>query len=318
MSEADNAPMNRIPSPGHPTATNSSANRKAQKPTNKWLALVVTALGTLLAGLTASSINVALPVMAADEFGVGQSDIQWVVTVFLIVISSTMLLLGSIGDRIGSHKIYNSGLIVFTLGSLFCGLVGSLSASMGLSSGLGLGLLLVGRVIQGIGAAMTMATGMALVTTIFPPEQRGMALGFSVLVVGLGNVGGPAIGGMVLAFSTWPMIFYLNIPLAMVALVLGLAKLRSPMPPQKNAPRLDIMGAFILLITLAALITGIDGQFPYARWFLAPAIILIPVLILAERRHPSPLLNFQLLGNRRFSFGNLVTFFSYSSNMLLV
>ncbi|MCL2883733.1 MAG: MFS transporter, partial [Coriobacteriia bacterium] len=275
-----------------------------RRPTHKWMALAITSIGTFFAGLTVASLNLAAPILASD-FSITMDQVQWLLTVYLIAVCSTMLLLGRIGDRIGSHRIYIAGLVVFVVGSALCGFCDSFLP------------LLACRFVQGLGSAMMMATGMALIATIFPPQQRGMAIGISVLVVGLGNASGPAIGGLVLAFFSWQTIFFLNIPFIIIALALAIPLLRSPVPPQKTEHRLDTRGAILLFVLLTLLITGISGGFANSQWFLIPGVIMIPLFILFERRQPSALLDFGLLKNRRFALGNLITFFSYTSSMII-
>ncbi|MDR1713944.1 MAG: MFS transporter, partial [Coriobacteriales bacterium] len=166
--------------------TQTVKTARSARPSNKWLALVVTSLGTFASTVNASSVNIANPVLRG-EFGVTMEQVQWVTTIYLIIVSSSMLLLGRVGDRVGSHRVYITGLAVFTVGSLVCGFSGNFV------------MLLAGRGVQAVGAAMLLATSMGLVATIFPLEQRGMAMGLNVLMVGLGNMCGPALGGLILA-----------------------------------------------------------------------------------------------------------------------
>ncbi|MDR2493474.1 MAG: MFS transporter [Coriobacteriales bacterium] len=269
---------------------------------NKWLVLCVTALGALFSTINASSIAIANPVLAA-EFSLTQNDVQWVTTLYLIIVTALTLLAGRIGDRIGSNRVYITGLVVFTLGSLACSLAGTLV------------LLLIGRSVQAIGAAMVLATGMGLVSSVFPPQQRGMGIGLMVLMVGLGNTIGPPLGGFILANGSWPLIFFINVPMGVVSVALAIAWLRFTGRPQRDKEPLDLLGSVLLAALIAALIVSMNGRFAGSIWFLAVVVLLLPLFIIVERRHTAPLLDFVLLRNRRFSIGNLITLFSYSAMM---
>ncbi|MDR1603421.1 MAG: MFS transporter [Gracilibacteraceae bacterium] len=268
----------------------------------KWLTLSVIALGTLMAGINASSLNVANPVLG-DFFQIELSEVQWVTTIYLLVVSVLMLLLGRIGDRVGGHKIYLGGLIVFSAGSICCGFSATLTT------------LILSRVLQAVGAAMLMATGMGIIINVFPLSQRGMALGINVLVVALGNMCGPSLGGLILTHYDWPLIFFVNVPFGLLSLLLGLRCLRSSVPPEQNPPPLDIRGALLLGVIISALILFFTGGFAGSRAFIILFLLTLPVFALAEKKHAAPLWDFALMANRRFSLGNLVAFFSYCANM---
>ncbi|MCL2756868.1 MAG: MFS transporter [Coriobacteriia bacterium] len=272
--------------------------------TNKWLALCITSLGSLGATINASSINIANPVLAA-EFSLTMEQVQWVTTIYLIMLSSLMLLMGRIGDRVGSHRVYCTGACIFALGTLLCGFSGGFVALLG------------ARVIQALGASMIVATSMGLTSTIFPLKQRGTALGINVLMVGLGSLTGPSLGGFILSVAPWHMIFFVIVPFACLCALLAAIFLRSPVAPVHNAPPLDKLGAVILAAIICALILGMSGGFTGSRWFFLALLVLIPALIIVERRQPQPLIEMSLFKNRRFSMGNMIAFLSYSGNILV-
>jgi EmrB/QacA subfamily drug resistance transporter len=284
--------------------TGMQAKESGAPTNNKWLLLIVVALGTLMSGINASSLNVANPVLSR-HFGIGLEAVQWVTTVYLLVVSVLMLLLGRIGDRVGGYKIYLSGLVIFSCGSVCCGLSGTLT------------LLILSRVLQAVGAAMLMATGTGIVVNVFPLSQRGMALGINVLVVGIGNMCGPSLGGLILTHFDWTLIFFLNVPFGLLSLLLGLRCLRFAAPAEQdlNPPPLDIRGALLLGVIISSLILSFSGEFAGSKWFFLLFALTLPVFALAEKNHAAPLWDFGLLANRRFSFGNLVAFFSYFANM---
>ncbi|MDR3270497.1 MAG: MFS transporter [Peptococcaceae bacterium] len=269
----------------------------------KWLILCVTFLGSICATINASIINLANPTLAR-EFHIGIEQVQWISTIFLIVMSSLMLLFGRVGDRIGSYKIYIAGLVIFILGSLSCGLSG------------GFALLLVSRAVQAVGSAMMLATGMAIIATTFPLAERGKALGLQMIAIGVGNMCGPSAGGFILSYFTWPYIFYVNIPFGLLALILAIRVLRSPVPEDRsNFPPLDYLGSLLLAIMICALILFLSGGFPHSQWFALLFILTIPVFFWYEKRHPEPMWNYELFKNPRFALGNLIAFLSYFAHM---
>jgi EmrB/QacA subfamily drug resistance transporter len=274
------------------------------KQSNKWLALTTTSVGTFMATLNASIVNIANPILSVD-LGVSMSQVQWVATIFLIITSSLMLLFGRLGDRVGSHRVYIVGIAIFTAGSLACALGNSFV------------LLLLARALQGLGAAMVVATSTGLVATIFPLSQRGRAMGVTVLMVGLGNITGPVVGGFVLAHASWHAVFLLSVPFGAIAFVMALLWLRSPLPKNARAS-LDIRGSALFTGVVACLILFLSGGFAGQEWFALGFVGFAVLFFVAERREKAPLLDFVLLKNRRFGLGNLVTFFSYCANMMLV
>jgi EmrB/QacA subfamily drug resistance transporter len=254
--------------------------------------------------MSTSSLNVANPLISRT-LGVGIEQVQWLSTLFLLVICSLMLLLGRVGDRVGGHRIYLAGLVVFIVGSLLCGLSTSFI------------LLLASRALQAVGGAMMMATGMGLLMVSFSLEQRGMAMGINVLMVGVGNMCGPSLGGLLLTHFSWSMLFFINVPFGILSFLLGLRYLRLPNPVATAKERLDITGALLLALCVTALILCLSGGFAGSQWFGLLLIVVVPLFIFAEKRHASPLWDFKLMANKRFSLGNLVTFLSYSANMLV-
>ncbi len=277
---------------------------------NKWLVMAVVALGTLTTAFSASSLNIANPVLAR-EFAIGMEQVQWVSSIYLLVMTSLMLLFGRIGDRVGSNKIYILGLAIFALGSLLCSLADNLL------------LLLVMRVVQAVGGAILLAIGTALIVTAFPLRQRGMAMGLQVTTVGAGSVLGPAVGGLILSVAPWQSLFFAFLPLVLISLVLALFCLRTPKSesasrPQKDAlPGLDVPGALLLAVLISSFVLFMSGSFTGSSWFALLFLITLPVFILVERRQRTPLLDFTLLKKSRFALGNLVTFFSYTANMMM-
>lgn len=179
--------------------------------------------------LDSSIVNVALPTIST-QLHTDLSTLQWVVTAYLLTISSLLPVFGRIADLVGRKKIFGLGFIIFTLGSLLCGLSGNIWMLVGM------------RIFQAIGASMLMSNSSAIITAAFPVQERGRALGLTGTVVALGNLSGPAIGGLLIGFTSWHAIFWINIPIG----ILGFLAAHLVLPEdklQRTEETFDILGA---------------------------------------------------------------------------
>lgn len=269
---------------------------------NKWLIFVNVALGTFMATLDSSIVNVALPTLATT-FGAGVGPLQWVVTTYLLTISSTLPAFGRLGDIIGRRVVYIVGFVLFVAGSALCGLAGSLGQLVGF------------RVIQALGASMLMANNMAIVVSTFPVAERGKALGLMGSVVSAGSLTGPALGGLLVAAAGWRSIFYVNVPIGLMAATLGLFLL--PVQPRRDGQRFDFAGAGLfaggMITLLLALSSGRE-----AGWLAAPTVGLLAGAVLGfaaftllERRTGQPVIDLDLFRIPLFTFGNLAGMLSF-------
>lgn len=170
--------------------------------------LINIVLMTFMATLQGSIVNVALPGMA-DGLAVSGEAIAWVVTAFLITVTVTILVFGKIGDAIGKTKVFMAGVALFTVGSLLCGIANSLP------------LLVIARVVQGIGASAAFATNQGIIAETFPRTERGRALGISGSFVALGQLVGPPLGGFFVSFVSWNYIFLINVPIGIFVYIMG-------------------------------------------------------------------------------------------------
>ncbi|WP_320055319.1 MFS transporter [Eubacterium callanderi] len=165
----------------------------------KWSILFTVLIMTFMVTLDGSIVNVALPVMSG-ELNASMGDIEWVASIYLVVTCATILIFGRLGDMIGKVRIFQIGVILFTVGSLLCSISGTLP------------LLIGARVVQGLGSAAALANNQGIITESFPPDERGKALGFVSTFVALGSMTGPTLGGMILTVLPWTYIFLINIP----------------------------------------------------------------------------------------------------------
>ena len=188
------------------------------------------------------SVNVALPTIAS-HFRTDLPTIQWVVIIYSLTIAALLLPMGRLSDLVGRKKIYIFGIMVLGTGAALSGLSPSLE------------LLFPSRVLQGIGAAMTQGTGMAIVTAVFPANEKGRAIGMFMTMVGVGAIAGPAIGGLLVDFFGWRVVFFLTLPLNIIGAVATLWVLRGwTEEKEADRARFDWLGATLSTGVLVALL----------------------------------------------------------------
>ncbi len=181
---------------------------QAARPPSLWLALASLSLPMLLASLGTSSANVALPTLA-QAFSASFQAVQWVVLAYLLATTTLIVSVGRLGDSIGRRRLLLSGLLLFTVASLLCGVAPTLW------------LLIAARAAQGLGAASMLALSLALVGETVPKEQTGSAMGLLGTMSAIGTALGPSLGGVLIAALSWRSIFFVNVPLALLALLLA-------------------------------------------------------------------------------------------------
>ncbi|BDR56145.1 MFS transporter [Xylocopilactobacillus apis] len=267
-----------------------SEDPKIQK--NRWWIITAIGLFTFMSTLDTSIVNIAIPTISRD-LHVSMSQTEWVATVYLLVVCSLLLLFGKIGDLIGKIKVFKIGMIIFTLGSFLCGF------------NISFWMLLGSRLIQGIGASMTMSTSNGIVTEVFKDSERGRSLGWIGTFVALGSIAGPGIGGIVLGFLPWGYIFWINIPVGIFAYLLGLKVLPKDITFQKSP--IDYGGS----VTFSLAVISIVGLMSYAQlngFVNLPVLILAVVFIVSflvfirlEKKNSHPLVELSLFRKLPFS-----------------
>lgn len=278
----------------------------------KWYVMVAVAMGLFLSTIDGSIVNVALPTIVQSlrtEFAV----VQWVVLAYLLTVTTLMLSIGRLGDMIGKKPIYATGFVIFTLGSLACGLSPAIEV------------LIAFRVLQAVGAAMMMALSMAIVTEAFPPQERGRALGIVGAIVSVGIVVGPVLGGLILSVLSWHWIFFVNLPVGIAGTWAVLHYVPAHKPP--GGQQFDLPGALVLFASLMALLIGLSlGQ---TQGFAQPTIwalfgvwlVLLLVFIIIERRSDHPMIQLGLFRNTLFDINlitGFVTFVCLSGTIILM
>ncbi|MHA2075746.1 MAG: MFS transporter [Candidatus Hodarchaeales archaeon] len=226
--------------------------------------------------------------------------IRWIVIAYLLVISSLIGIGGSLGDNYGRKKIFQLGMVVFVLGSIFCALSPILE------------FLIISRVIQAIGAAALTANGLALVITYVEPSIRGRAIGINSLVVATALSSGPVIGGILTQFIGWPSIFLINIPIGFIGVIL--VQWFIPETERKSESQLDYLGMIIFIITIFALIQGIltlfQGNF-FGSFFILIAVICAIIFVQIEIQHSTPMIAVGIMRNRKILVGIISSFLCY-------
>lgn len=272
---------------------------------HRWLILVAVCLFTFMSTLDGSIVNIALPVISKD-IAIPMNQAEWVVSIYLITICALLLLFGKLGDTRGKIRIFKIGSVLFTVGSLLCGF------------SVGLGFLLVARTIQAIGAAMTMATNSGIITEVFPFNERGRALGMIGSFVALGSIAGPGVGGLILAHFNWGYIFWINVPIGIVALLIGQRILPKDITVSRQA--IDKPGAGLFALMMVTLFAGVFiGQEigftrPVILGLFAVAIVATVFFVRLELRIDNPILALYLFENKRFTISILCAFLIFVAN----
>lgn len=265
--------------------------------------LLITVLASFSTPFMLSSINIALPVMAAD-LGLDALALGWVSLSFLLAAAALLVPMGRAADIFGRKKIFTLGFVIFTASSLLCGLAGSQFQ------------LLAARVLQGIGSSMIFGTAIAILTSVFPPEKRGKALGYSAAAVYTGLSLGPFLGGILVQSLSWRAIFLINVPLGLLVLYLvrtGLAGAEWKGAAEEN---FDAAGAVLYTCALSALMYGLSAiTGPAGRALAAAGAAGLGFFLYRETKVRHPILNAGLLvSNKVFAFSNLAAFLSYSAS----
>ena len=255
--------------------------------------LAICCLSLFVVGMDVTIINVALPAIGRD-FRAPVSGLQWTVDAYLLVVASLLLLSGSVGDRVGRRRVFQVGLVVFTLGSLACSLAP------------GLGWLIAFRALQAVGGSMLNPAAMAIVTNVFTdPAERAKAIGLWGSVFGLSLAVGPVIGGALVDSAGWRGVFWINIPVGIAAIALTARYV-----PESRAAvmrRLDPLGQLLVIVTLGTLSYGIiEG--PDLGWgsaaitgCFAAAAVAAALLVGWSLRTPEPLIDLRFFRSLPFS-----------------
>ncbi len=286
---------------------------KRNKPSHQWGILLAIGVGTFMTALDISVVNTVLPVIS-QTFHQTVSSVQWVVTIYLLVLSGLLLSFGRLGDMRGHKAIYLTGFGIFIVGSLLCGIAPTVVW------------LTVFRGIQALGAAMLASNSPAILTKNFPAEQRGQVLGLQATMTYLGLTVGPSLGGWLASFFGWRVVLYINVPVGVVFFWLGSHFIPSEVKT-KSSESFDYLGALTFLLGLGSLLLGLNQG---GRWgwtslptllLLSGALLLLSVFILIERRVRNPMLDLGLFSKLQFSMTTasaVINYIAIYSNIFLM
>ena len=269
----------------------------------KWWLLANVMIGTFMAVLDATIVNVGLPKIMAS-FGVGIDKIEWVLTAYMLALAVMLPTSGWLADRFGYKRMYFLGLLIFTFGSFLCGLSNDENT------------LIMSRIVQGLGAGIIMPLGMAIVSREFPPHQRGMALGFWSISAAASVSFGPLIGGYLVDNFSWQLIFDVNLPVGIIGMVATVVIQREYV--NKKIRGFDLVGfisvSLFLPLILYALAEGSAStnsegwSASYVMICIAISIIAFVVFITAELTVKDPLIDLRLFKNYNFAVSNIIMF----------
>ncbi len=279
-----------------PEAANQSSTSSMRK-----AGLLVAVLSSFFTPFMGSAVNIALPSIAS-EFHLSAVALSWVATSFLLAAAVFIVPFGRLADIHGRRKLFILGLFIFTLSCL------AIAVS---PSGVWL---IVSRICQGIGSAILSGTAMAILTSVYPANERGKALGFQVASVYLGLSLGPSLGGLLTHYFGWRSIFWVGLPLGIITIAATFWKLRGEWSEAKGE-KFDITGAFFYGFALVALMLGLS-ELPAAAglWLVIAGILGISLFLFWELKTPSPVLNVQLFRrNAVLAFANLAALINYSA-----
>lgn len=282
-------------------STSTGPTLPLSSPSGRWL-IVAAALGSGVAFLDGSVVNVALPAIGR-ELGGGFSTLQWVLDGYLLTLSALLLLGGALGDRYGRRRVFLAGLVVFTVASLGCGLAPTGEV------------LILTRLVQGVGGAMLIPGSLALIDSSIRHEDRGRAIGTWAGLSGVAAALGPFLGGWLVDAASWRWVFLINVPLAAVAFVVTLRHV--PETRAAATGHLDLGGAAAVTAGLGGIVYALI-EIPVVGWTVVTggaAVVGVLGLIafpLIERRASAPLIPLSLFGSAQFTGANLVTLAVYT------
>jgi EmrB/QacA subfamily drug resistance transporter len=266
--------------------------------------LVASILGSSMAFIDGMVVNVALPTLQ-QALGATAAEVQWVVESYALTLASLLLLGGALGDKLGRRRVFSTGVVLFAGGSLACALAP------------GIRWLVLARAVQGMGGALLIPGSLALIGACIPAGRRGRAIGrwsaFSAAAAGVG----PVLGGWLVQAMSWRAIFWLNLPIAAVTLIITLRYVPESRDPR--AGRLDLPGAALATFALGALVFGLleaprlGFEHPLILGALVAGILMSVLLILVEARSPAPMVPLELFRVRSFSGANLLTLLLYAA-----
>ncbi len=265
--------------------------------------LVATILGSSMAFIDSTVVNVALPTLQR-QFNATVADVQWVVESYALFVAALILVGGSLGDHYGRRSVFGLGVALFAIASAWCGLAPTI------------GQLILARGVQGIGGALLIPGSLAIIGSSFSDKQRGAAIGLWSGFTAITSAAGPVLGGWLIEAFSWRWVFLINLPLA--AIVIAISLWRVPESHDSEASKLDWLGALLAIAGLSGIVYGLlesaHAGFNAAEiGAIAGGILILGLFVWVESRLASPMLPLSLFRSRTFSGANLLTLLLYSA-----
>jgi EmrB/QacA subfamily drug resistance transporter len=273
-----------------PVATPPSTDEK-----DPWPALFALCLGFFMILVDTTIVSVATPAII-DDLDASVNDVVWVTSAYLLAYAVPVLITGRLGDRYGPKNLYILGLVVFTLSSLWCGLTGSVEW------------LIIARVAQGLGASMITPQTMAIITRIFPQARRGAAMALWGATAGVATLVGPILGGVLVDAFGWEWIFFVNVPVGAIGIVLAM---RLVPRLETHSHRFDWLGVALSGVGMFLLVFGIQEgqQEDWAGWIVAMisagVLVMVAFVVWQARNRAEPLVPLRIFRDRNFSLANV-------------
>ncbi|MDD4238936.1 MAG: MFS transporter [Desulfotomaculaceae bacterium] len=263
--------------------------------------LISASTAAFLTPFMGSAVNLAIPNIGL-EFNASATLLSWTVSSYLLITAALLLPFGRLADMVGRKKVFVTGLAIFTLGSLLCAVAWSIQS------------LIMFRLLQGVGGAMIFGTSMAILTSVFPPQERGKVLGYNVAAVYTGLSLGPVLGGVLNHQLGWRSIYYVIVLLGAAAFVITSTKLKGEWLGAEGE-RFDTTGTALYIVGLVAVLYGIStiATSTWAKYILVLGLIVMVLFVRHEIREQHPILNMKLFKNVGFAFSNLAALINYSA-----
>ncbi|SFM77639.1 drug resistance transporter, EmrB/QacA subfamily [Chitinophaga sp. YR627] len=269
----------------------------------RWI-MISAIMASAMAFIDGTALNVVLPSIQKSMHASG-TDLFWILNAYLLMLAALMLIGGSLGDRLGRKRVFIAGILIFIAGSAACGIASDVT------------LLILFRMLQGIGGALMIPGSLSLISSSIHEKERGKAIGTWSAFTTVVTIGGPVLGGALADAGYWRYIFFINVPIGIVAVLILWRKVKERIDDTQDKT-LDFAGAFSIAGGLAAVTFGFlripDTGFNHWQVYLSLGlgVLLLIVFLIIERRSPHPMMPLSLFKNMTFSGANLLTFFLYA------
>ena len=271
---------------------------------SRWT-LVATILGSSMTFIDGTVVNVALPALQADLHAT-IIEVQWVVEAYALFLGALILVGGSLGDQFGRNRVFLLGVVCFTIASILCGFASSPA------------MLIAGRAVQGIGAAFLVPGSLAIISDAFDGAERGRAIGTWSGFTAITTAIGPVTGGWLIDHVSWRAVFFLNVPLALIVLLLSLRFVKESRDPSRTS-QIDWIGSALAVLGLGGLVFGLlewpslGIRHPLVLGSLTAGAVSLVALLFVEQRIRNPMLPLTLFGSRPFALANVLTLLLYAA-----